>query len=26
VRFRHEGYEPSIEGEYVEIIEQLLAE
>ena len=26
VRFRHEGYEPSIEGEYVRIIEQLLAE
>ncbi len=26
VRFRHEGYEPSIEGKYVELIEQLLAE
>ena len=26
VRFRHEGYEPSIEGKYIEIIEKLLAE
>ena len=26
VRFRHEGYEPSIEAQYVEIIEKLLAE
>ena len=24
VRYRHEGYEPEIEGEYVEIIEELL--
>lgn len=26
VRFRHEGYEPSVEEEYVKIIEELLAE
>lgn len=26
VRYRHEGYEPSIEGEYVQLIEKLLAE
>ena len=26
VRYRHEGYEPSIEGEYVELIEKLLVE
>ena len=26
VRFRHEGYAPEIEGEYVELIEKLLAE
>ena len=26
VRFRHEGYEPSIEGTYVDLIEKLLTE
>ncbi len=26
VRYRHEGYEPSIEGEYISIIEKLLSE
>jgi peroxiredoxin len=26
IRYRHEGYEPSIEGKYIEIIEKLLSE
>jgi peroxiredoxin len=26
VRYRHEGYEPSIEATYIDIIEKLLAE
>ena len=26
VRYRHEGYQPEIEAEFVEIVERLLAE